>query len=72
MSGKSEGKKRNRAAQSEQHGFQQPKADKATGTKASDAATRGSGKEKRKQRVQEKLKDLENRQRERTGDQPDK
>lgn len=62
MSGKASGKKRNRAAQSEQHGFQQPPSEKAAGP---DRAT-GSEKEKRgKQRILEKLRELE---RQRQGD----
>lgn len=71
MSGKSEGKKRNRAAQSEQHGFQQPPAEKAAGTDAAQSTAGESAKHDRK-RVLEKLRDLEKRRRDRTGDQSDK
>lgn len=61
MSGKASGKKRNRAAQSEQHGFQQPASEKAAGAKKVrgkpdfDAASN-------KQRLLEKLQEL-NRER---------
>lgn len=61
MSGKATGKKRNRAAQSEQHGFQQAPSEKAAGAKtgrskpAFDSA-------RNKQRLLEKLQEL-NRER---------
>lgn len=66
MSGKSAGKKRNRAAQSEQHGFQENPADIAgkNNDRAGDEH-RGPGSEK--QRASEKLRDLERRRRDREG-----
>lgn len=68
MSGKGSGKKRNRAAQSEQHGFQQPLSEKAgSDAKGKTGGDRDAGEG---QRVREKLKDLEQRRRDREGDQP--
>lgn len=65
MSGKGAGKKRNRAAQSEQHGYQERPGEIAGKPEAEE--TRGSGLGKRlseKQRVIDKLHDLEKRRRE--------
>lgn len=61
MSGKGAGKKRNRAAQSEQHGYQEPQVDQSN--KPGTGKTAGSGLEKNpeKQRVLEKLRDLQKR-----------
>lgn len=60
MSGKGSGKKRNRAAQSEQHGFQQPSSEKA----AKDKKAKGGDKKatRGKQRLLDKLREL-NRER---------
>ncbi len=60
MSGKGEGKKRNRAAQSEQHGFQErslEKAEKPAGEETRQVANH------EKQRVVDKLRRLEERRR---------
>lgn len=62
MSGKGEGKKRNRAAQSEQHGFQERPLEQASRPAAGEPG--GAEIEKsEKQRVLEKMRDLEERRR---------
>ncbi len=66
MSGKAAGKKRNRAAQSEQHGFQENPADIA-GKNSDKHGEKERGSTSGKQRVMEKLRDLERRRREREG-----
>lgn len=65
MSGKGAGKKRNRAAQSEQHGYQEPQADHATKPGAGEYEL-GSAEERaaEKQRIIDKLRQLEERQKE--------
>lgn len=70
MSGKGEGKKRNRAAQSEQHGFQESSVDKAARPAAGETAGTGAGAAERpeKQRVLEKMHDLEERRRQKEHD----
>ncbi|MBE0429002.1 MAG: hypothetical protein IBX61_03915 [Thermoleophilia bacterium] len=62
MSGKGWGKKRNRAAQSEQHGFQQPPAEQAA---QADTGRAGTSAEKTtiRQRVLDKIRMLEQRRR---------
>lgn len=66
MSGKSAGKERNRAAQSEQHGYQEPK-DIKTEKRSGETEVRN---EKRsvKERVLQKLKGLEERRRDQEGE----
>lgn len=66
MSGKAAGKKRNRAAQSEQHGYYENPGDMAgkTGGKPKEE-NHNSGSEK--QRTIDKLRDLERRRRDREG-----
>jgi hypothetical protein len=65
MSGKSAGKKRNRAAQSEPHGYQEHPGERAE----KDRKTRGPGRNRpaadtgERQRVTEKMRDLEQRRR---------
>ncbi len=62
MSGKGEGKKRNRAAQSEQHGFQERPLEQASRPAAGEAG--GAELEKpEKPRALEKMRDLEERRR---------
>lgn len=65
MSGKAWGKKRNRAAQSEQHGYQQDPEDKAVGTEKGEAATHS---ERERQRVQEKMRKREEDRRRKAGE----
>lgn len=64
MSGKGSGKKHNRAAQSDQHGFQVSPADVALKPSAVDAVGAGMGKNVEKLRVLEKMRKLENHIRE--------
>lgn len=68
MSGKGAGKKRNRAAQSDQHGYQERPGDiagKQDGAGGINRDKQSSG----KQRILEKLRDLEKRRREKGGGQ---
>lgn len=60
MSGKGSGKKRNRAAQSEQHGYQEPQVGHAAKPGAGEAGG-GTQKTPEKQRVLEKMRELERR-----------
>ncbi len=60
MSGKGEGKKRNRAAQSEQHGFQERPLEKAEKPAREEGHPRES---REKPRVLEKLRNLAERRR---------
>ncbi len=60
MSGKGEGKKRNRAAQSEQHGFQERPLEKAEKPVREEG---NPGENQEKPRVVEKLRNLEKRRR---------
>ena len=64
MSGKGVGKKRNRAAQSEQHGYQERPGDKASkprGGKSRGAPLEETGE---RERIMEKLRELDKRRRE--------
>ncbi len=63
MSGKSEGKKRNRAAQSEQHGYQEPPDIEAVKPEAGEEAGARLEGEGEKERVLEKLRRLEEQRR---------
>ena len=62
MSGKSEGKERNRAAQSEQHGYQEPKDIKAT-SPVREPVAEEANRPSAKRRVLDKIRDLERRRR---------
>lgn len=65
MSGKGAGKKRNRAAQSEQHGYQERPEEVASKPEVGEAGGANLEEKTEKQRVIEKLRDLEKRRRER-------
>lgn len=65
MSGKGSGKKRNRAAQSEQHGYQEPHADPVTGHDEGTAAGPGAENLPEKQRVIARIREMEQRRRDR-------
>lgn len=69
MSGKGAGKKRNRAAQSDQHGYQERPGEKAgkQGAGDSGSADRNS-RQVEKQRVIDKLRDLQKRRQKKSGD----
>lgn len=64
MSGKASGKKRNRAAQGEPHGYQERPSDIASGA---ESGKKGEERSKR-QRTIDKLRELEQRRRDREGD----
>ena len=69
MSGKGEGKKRNREAQSEQHGFQESPIERAVKPGAGEKAgtgTAGGGRER--ERVLEKMRELEEHRRQQEGE----
>lgn len=61
MSGKGEGKKRNRAAQSEQHGLQERPEEIAHKPESGEAGGASLEGKSEKERVIEKLRDLEKR-----------
>lgn len=64
MSGKAEGKKRNRAAQSEPHGYKESPSELADKTGGQNGG-KGPGDTGEKQRTIDKIRDLERRRRER-------
>lgn len=64
MGGKGAGKKRNRAAQSEQHGYQEHPEERAGKPSPGKTGTEGVNNSE-KQRVLDKLKSLQQRQRDR-------
>ncbi|MHB9054274.1 MAG: hypothetical protein ACYC5F_09880 [Thermoleophilia bacterium] len=64
MSGKGAGKKRNRAAQSEQHGYQGRPGDAASRPHAGEAGGAHLEDNPERQRIMEKLRELDERRRE--------
>lgn len=64
MSGKGSGKKRNRAAQSEQHGFQKGQDDAAHQPSTGEAGGARLEPSEERQRILEKLRELDERRRE--------
>lgn len=65
MSGKDEGKKRNREAQSQQHGFQESPIERARKPGPGESGGTGIESGAEKERVLEKMRELEERRRQR-------
>lgn len=68
MSGKGEGKKRNREAQSEQHGFQESPIDRARKSGPGESTGTRIESTVEKERVLEKMRELEERRRKQEGE----
>lgn len=68
MGSKGAGKKRNRAAQSDQHGYQERPGDIAGKQEGAGGGISSDKKSSGKQRLLDKLRDLEKRRREKSGD----
>ncbi|RJQ42334.1 MAG: hypothetical protein C4534_10510 [Gaiellales bacterium] len=65
MSGKAAGKKRNRAAQSEQHGFQQPPSEKAAANRKGEGGHEG---QRDRQQLIRKMREREEERRLKEGE----
>jgi hypothetical protein len=72
MSGKGSGKKRNRAAQSEQHGFQQSPSEKSASADTDKKSGTGKKKGSDRKRVLKKLKELDRQRHDEEDEKPKK